>query len=112
MFAFRKLLAGAEDHVATIRTAILRADFAEFKEQVVPLRSSLVTVLAGKALLHSLLGPHHFESRRMALESVRHMSQATEMVRENELDFMDPVTGVSTCHLSSTPSLTSISNVV
>jgi hypothetical protein len=99
MFAFRKCLADAEDHVATLRTAILRADFAESKEQIVSLRSSLVTTLAGKAMLHSLLGLHHFESRRMALESVRHMSQATEMVREDELHFMDPVTGVSTCDL-------------
>jgi hypothetical protein len=54
----------------------------------------LVTTLAAKALLHNLLGTHE-ESRRMAIDSIRDMTSCTEGITLDELEFMDPVVGIS-----------------
>jgi hypothetical protein len=83
-----------EDHAALLRSAILRTTFASDAEQVIPLRSSLVTTLAAKAVMHSLL-PSHPESRRMALEAVKSIISTTQVLDEPDLDFVDPVMGVS-----------------
>jgi hypothetical protein len=82
-----------EDHAATIRTAILRKTFAAETELIVPLRSSLVTTLAAKAVLHNLLNTH-VESRRMAVEAVKGILSTTETMPEADLDYLDPVIGV------------------
>jgi hypothetical protein len=91
---FRHIVTGMEDHAALLRSAILRTTFASDAEQVIPLRSSLVTTLAAKAVMHSLL-PSHPESRRMALEAVKSIISTTQVLDEPDLDFVDPVMGVS-----------------
>jgi hypothetical protein len=94
----------AENHAATLRTAILRASFSAEVEQTVPIRSSLVTTFAAKAVLHNLLDSH-IESRRMAIDSIKSIMGVMEVITISDLDYMDPVIGVSALVNTKFPSL-------
>jgi hypothetical protein len=94
LLSARELLNATTDHGGVLEVAIIRASFAAHVEQITPLRSALLNVLAAKALMHHLLLDHS-ESRQKALSTVRLIHLLIGRLREDAIEFLDHVIGVS-----------------
>jgi hypothetical protein len=81
------------EHIGILKVAQLRASLANDEVQKTPLKSSLLTALCTKSSMHHLIDDP--ESRRLALESVRDAVAITENIKDEELDYLDPLLGVN-----------------
>jgi hypothetical protein len=80
------------EHIGVLKVAQLRASLANDEVQIAPLKSSLLTAVCTESSLRHLINDP--ESRRLALESIRDAVSISETIKEEELDYLDPILGV------------------